>query len=418
MDQTYYTGIGVASKSGNTESYQQTAKKNALSDMISEIRVKVSSQSALSQFQENQEFRQKFEAETKLTALNTIENFQLVDSWEDKEFYWVYYRLSKAEYEALRQKKMQIAMDQSEALLERAEQLDLKNAYSEALKLKLKALIPVQPYLGEELISVANGHTFNLINRITTSIQEQLNYAHLKPVKNEIRLLVSLKESDAIEASLNLKSGEPIAQIPFRLIGNRGKLPILASTADDGKLFINLNSAGQTWALQSIKVEADILSLLNGDSLNIAVKQIISSLIPPSTTIRIQQEPLLIYIDSKEKSFGNPSSTHTLEDAFKKRFADNNILVIDNPEKASVVVRINADTKSLGPIYKTMYGARLDANFSVVDNRTGSQIYNNNLFDIRGYQNTQEFAGMQAYKAAAEFISRQYIPEIINKITP
>ena len=85
VNESYYVGVGIAPKANSTQSYQQAAKKEALNDLISEIKVTVSSNSVLQSLQNNAEFKQQFESQVKITALNEIENYEVVDSWENAD---------------------------------------------------------------------------------------------------------------------------------------------------------------------------------------------------------------------------------------------------------------------------------------------------------------------------------------------
>src|SRR4051812_32781101 len=92
-----YTGIGFADKSkgGN---YQMDAKKNALYDLASEIKVDISSNSVLYTVQNNNTFNENFNSLISLSNSDNIEGYTLVDSYENERQYWVYYQLDKQEY--------------------------------------------------------------------------------------------------------------------------------------------------------------------------------------------------------------------------------------------------------------------------------------------------------------------------------
>ena len=100
----YYVGIGYGSKTVNTN-YIQVAKKSALEDLVSEIKVTVSSSSVLSTFEDNKNFREAYEQIIQTTAADEIEEFEVVDSWEDGTGYWVYYRLSKERYRQIKEQQ-------------------------------------------------------------------------------------------------------------------------------------------------------------------------------------------------------------------------------------------------------------------------------------------------------------------------
>ena len=69
----YYIGVGISSKISHPNEYQTIAKRNALNDLISEIQVTISTNSVLSQYQSNDEFRQQFESDSRLSARNSFD---------------------------------------------------------------------------------------------------------------------------------------------------------------------------------------------------------------------------------------------------------------------------------------------------------------------------------------------------------
>jgi hypothetical protein len=86
-----YVGIGFAEKKGGN--YQMDAKKNALYDLASEIKVDISSNSVLYTVQNNNNFNENFNSLIKLSNSDNIEGYTLVDSYENDKQYWVYYQL-------------------------------------------------------------------------------------------------------------------------------------------------------------------------------------------------------------------------------------------------------------------------------------------------------------------------------------
>jgi hypothetical protein len=85
----YYTGIGHSIKDG-TNNYVQTAKKSALDDLVSQIKVNVSSTSVLSFLEVDKKLQEQYEQIIQTTAADEIEEFEAVDAWEDASNYWVY----------------------------------------------------------------------------------------------------------------------------------------------------------------------------------------------------------------------------------------------------------------------------------------------------------------------------------------
>ena len=68
----YYTGIGHSIKDG-TNNYIQSAKKSALDDLVSQIKVNVASTSILSFFETDKKIREDYEQIIKTTAADELE---------------------------------------------------------------------------------------------------------------------------------------------------------------------------------------------------------------------------------------------------------------------------------------------------------------------------------------------------------
>ena len=119
INNSYFIGIGISSIN-LSRNYIQSAKNDALSDLSSEISVTISSElidiltekSGLSQEEVVSEIRSSTKAD--------LEGFELVDTWEDEYEYWVYYRLSKAKYQANIELKRQNAISLSLDLFKKA----------------------------------------------------------------------------------------------------------------------------------------------------------------------------------------------------------------------------------------------------------------------------------------------------------
>jgi len=105
----YYVGIGHSIKDG-TNNYIQSAKKSALEDLISEIKVNVSSSSVLTSIDVNKEFSEKYEQIINTTVADELEEYEQVDSWEDERNYWLYYRLSKQRYHDIKEQQKRDAV--------------------------------------------------------------------------------------------------------------------------------------------------------------------------------------------------------------------------------------------------------------------------------------------------------------------
>ena len=108
---SYYIGVGSCSKFSQPYDFQTIAKKNALNDLASEISVRVQGQTFLNSLEVNDSFSEEFISNVSTSTDEKIQDYEVAGSWEDKNEYWIYYRLDKARYQAAKQAKKSAAMN-------------------------------------------------------------------------------------------------------------------------------------------------------------------------------------------------------------------------------------------------------------------------------------------------------------------
>ena len=91
-----YVGIGMASM--DDADYVQKATHNALSDIASQIAIKVETNSLLHTVDVDGHSREMFEEKIRGSLTGWIEGHKLKDSYQSGTTYYVYYTLDKATY--------------------------------------------------------------------------------------------------------------------------------------------------------------------------------------------------------------------------------------------------------------------------------------------------------------------------------
>ena len=183
----YYTGIGHSIKSG-TNNYIQAAKKSALDDLVSEIKVNVSSTSVLSQMEVDKKLSEQYEQIIQTTAADEIEEFELVDAWEDVSNYWVYYRLSIARYRQIKEEQKRNATTLATDYLQKARQAEGVGERLQAISFYFQAFRSIEKYLGEVIRVTLDDKEVLLGNEIYASLQSILNKIKIQVKPSEIVL--------------------------------------------------------------------------------------------------------------------------------------------------------------------------------------------------------------------------------------
>lgn len=420
-DESFYVGVGIASKKNNPLDYQQIAKKNALNDLISEIKVTVSANSVLSQFQDNKEFKQQFESDVKVTALNTIEEFNVVDSWEDNDYFWIYYRLSKDDFRALRSRKMLAAIEKAESFYSKSATLS-KEQLLQSIRLRVRALVALQPYLGEDVQTVIQGKNVFLVNELVNSIQNDLYAIQLRSTVNILNGKVGKPISDAFDINAlfrdTITAQIPVAYLPLNVATDQGKIEgsLQSETDANGIASFSISKIYSKNAVQLLRATVDLNRVIRVDSLNITLQTLLMRLDIPSTNIRMNIAPVKIWMQSSEQNLSKSMNTGYLESTLKKLLIEDGCVFVKNPEEADYSLYLTSNTKSLGSIWGNMRNVSLDMSLSLVDRSKNAELYKNALHEIKGFQTTDENAGIDAYKTASEQLRVKIYPSLNKEL--
>jgi hypothetical protein len=400
-----YVGVGFAEKSKGG-SYQIEAKKNALYDLASEIKVDISSNSVLYTVQNNNKFNENFNSLIKLSNSDNIEGYTLVDSYENEKQYWVYYELDKKEYADLKAKKKQQIITKASNLIT-ASFYDEKNKdFSSSLKKRIQAFGVLTPYLSEEINfdgTQTNGikNVFDLTNLIQTQLQSisivpQKTIPVLKPYQLSYNPLVY---------NLELTSKTPLQNFPLMVLSDEDQINIneRTSTNTSGELQIKVNSVDPLNQYVGFSLSPDINTLMANDSLSSAGVKILKQFIQtPALKVQASVTNITIHVKSVENNFGKPTGFQSIETFIKQKFNGQEIRLVDKPEEADYIIESFAETKEdiSSGILASNYNIKLAA--LIIDlqlkNRTTNEVlFKTQVNDVYGYANTLDNAGLNAY---------------------
>ena len=183
ISQTYYIGIGVADKKLNPTDFIKVAQKNALQNLISQIKVSISSQSFLLKMERDLDFKQDIKSVIEIKADDVIEGYELVNSFTNNNEYWVYYRLNKSLYKEIKIAKTKEAINESKFFLEKA--ISNSTSHKNQYIYFVSALNILEPYLNEPLFTKINGEEVNLLSEIITQFRAYLYKFQIKTLKQE-----------------------------------------------------------------------------------------------------------------------------------------------------------------------------------------------------------------------------------------
>jgi hypothetical protein len=413
----YYTGIGHSIKNGSNN-YVQAAKKSALDDLVSEIKVNVSSTSILNQIEVNQKLSEQYEQIIKTTAADEIEEFELVDAWEDATNYWVYYRLSIARYRQIKEEQKRNAVTLGIDYLQKGKSAEKAGERQQALRYYFQAFRSIEKYLGEATPVSIEGKDVLLGNEIYASIQMLLNKISIQTIPAEILVNRSVNQTDQTVLAKSFYSDvlKPARALPLYACFKKGAGEIFPTyqTNDEGQTKILINKIGSKDLDQTIEVSLD-LDVLSGATHSEIYSLVVKTLKLPSASVALRVQRPVVYLTSDEKSFGRGKANDQITNKLKNLLANNGFEFTESRGAADLWFDIKSDAEK-GSITGSIYVTYLTSVIKVLAIKEGKEIYATTLDRIKGYGLDYDKSSVDAYNKALETLEKEKMNELLNTV--
>jgi len=414
----YYIGIGMAKTYENN--YTKVAKNNALTDMISEISVSISSNSVLKQFEDESGFKEEFESITKSKMKDDLENHELIDTWKGKDNYWVYYRLSKEKYRRRKQEELEKAKSLAKDFYEKAREAEKAYNVPNALNYYVKAFEAVKPHLDEDISVFTFDGRINLGNRIYQNVQEIFSSIEFRSSQKEFDIRALSAGNSPVTATVYYsKDGErkPVSDLP--VVFSFPELDINKTeqvhSNSSGVITCSIAEMAPKGKQQKIKMALDTDVYFGEKTQDNLLKKMfhLKGSVPYSYLI-LNVTELKAYLESEETEFGKISTGKPVTNIFRKALSEGFFSFVPDKSSADVIVRITANTtKGKKMDNYDLHTAYLDCNMSVTNTKTNTEIYSTGLSNIKGMKGGGfNMAAKDAREKVEKQIQEQIIPDL------
>ena len=413
----YYTGIGHSTKAGNNN-YVQEAKKSALEDIVSEIKVTVSSSSVLSTFEDNTEFHQKYEQIIQTSAADEIEEFEQAGAWEDESNYWVFYRLSIQRYREIKEQQKRNAVILATDYLEKAQKSDAEGERLQALGFYFQAFRSIEKYLGEAIAVTVNGKDILLVNEIYASIQGLLDKIQLKVDPSEIVInrRMNLNAQTVTAKAFYKDLNKPAPMFPMLASFEKGAGEVFpeykANEEGEAKILINKITSRELEQTVGVKLNVDAISGAGNSPVFSLVSQRLQ--VPTSQVVLKVQRPV-VYMTAEEKSLGSNRSNFQLSNRLKNLLANSGFEFTSNRDEADLWFDVLADSER-GSISGSIYITYFTGVIKVTAVQEGKEIYATILDRVKGYGLDYDKSSQDAYNKALDVLEKERMTELLNNV--
>ncbi|MEZ5197227.1 MAG: LPP20 family lipoprotein [Bacteroidales bacterium] len=212
-----YVGVGSAKKIGTAAQYKQNARQDALADLASEVSTRVSSTSVLHSIETDYGIVENFNQRIEVSTSEYLEGFEPVDVYEDEDAYWIYFKVSKAEFQEKKMQKKQDALSAAVLKYEAGQKELNENKPRESLTFFLQGLAAITNYLSEDTKTDYKGSSIDIGNELYASVDFIVNGLSIKGEISEI----TIKRGSSYNGDLLFKvefNERPAQAIPVNFI--------------------------------------------------------------------------------------------------------------------------------------------------------------------------------------------------------
>jgi hypothetical protein len=413
----YFIGIGHSGKTGENN-YIQIAKKSALQDLVSEIKVTVSSTSILTSIDENKEFRDKYEQIIQTDAADEIEEFEQVDVWEDERNYWVYYRLSKQRYREIKEQQKRDAVALALDMFTKARQSEKSAKEVEALGFYFQGFRAIEKYLGEPIRLMYEGNEILLTTEIYASMQKLLTRIDLSatPAQVELNRRVATNEQAITLKAFMKESNRTIEGLPLAAGFEKGAGDVFPNYKTDasGQAKMLLTKIGSRDLEQTVAVRLDLAAFAANNPTEI-YSLIVQKMVVPKAVVVLKVKRPLVYLVAQEKTFGAARNTLLISNRIKNYLTNNGFEFTENKDKADLLMDVTADSEK-GSVSGSIYITFMTAVINVTSVADSKKIYSTTLDRIKGFSLDYDRSSQEAYNKGLETLEKEKLPELLNAI--
>ncbi len=418
VSDAYYIGIGLAARSG--QGYQETAKKNALNDLASEISVRVEGNSLLSTLDRRTSFSESYTSNIRTSTSERLEGFELVDTWDNGTEYWTYYRLSKAEHARIKAERKRKAIEQATDLYARSNAALQAGDLKTAMEQDLRALLAIKEYWGEsDQVDLGNGSVV-LANELYNDLQRQMAGVRIAVLPERCALdhANAFKRELLISAYFDGPRGHTdLAQLPLLIEypGIGGKVTERRSTDAEARARTVVQRVALEGATPEIIILLDMSAMTASDLDQAFVGPLTAGLSVPEKRVPLDITFPRVHLQAIERNFGQPVAEGGAALVLKEELSRKGFRFVERASDADILMLLNADTRE-GGSSNGFFTAYLDVSFNFRDRRSGETIYEGGRQGVKGVQLNYDKAGYEAYKKAGQELRKDLVPKMLDAI--
>ncbi len=410
--QGYYVGVASVKKVGTSAQYTAKARQQALTDLAESVSSNVSARSVLHSIETEYGFAESYDQKIQISTDDYLEGFDPVESYENESSYWVYYKIDKATYHEMKEKKKQEAVATALAKYESGLAEQEANKPKEALSFYLQGLQAIKRYLNEETPVEFKNKKIDVGNELYSAASDILNALAIEAKTTEITIKRGEHFKNNLEFIITYK-GNNVQGIPVEFTYTGGYLKKDGQNSDingvvqlEPEVLYSRNGKEQITATISLKE----LAQKSVDDLFIRGLIIKRKLKPASVQVIIEAPSVAFEITSRCKDDFECEKIKNIFTQNAKQYG----FEIKQKNSADYLFIVSYGSKrgeSAGGLVSQYVSGKID-----IKSRDGNIIWSKQTDDIKGVGNNPEEAYNKAMDEFQTALNRRFFKQAFDNI--
>jgi hypothetical protein len=414
----YYVGVGLANKA--RPDHLETAKKNALNDLASEISVVVEGNSLLYTLDQRSRFDESFTSTIRTRTSEQLEGFELVDSWENGTEYWTYYRLSKSEHARIKAERKAKAIANAKDLYSRSKSMLATGDMRGAFDMDLRALLAMRDHWGENDLVDLDGKQVPLVNEVFSDLQRLTTGVRISilPERCELAFTEGFRRELLISAAHGPNGNtRDLVQLPLVITypGHAGKVTELKNTDGSGQSRTTIQRVAIDAVAPEVLVRLDMDALVSKELDAALVRPIVASLTVPEKRAPIDMRMPRVFMRTTETNLGVPMKEGGIAVVLREELTRRGFRFVEREQESDMLLDLQASTRQGGES-NGFHTAFLDVTFTFRDRKSGDVVHEGGRQGVKGVQLDYQRAGIEAYKRANQDVRNDLVPAMLNSL--
>ena len=399
----HWIGVGSIQKpfSGNI---REAARYQAVNEIASQISIQILSNFRNIKTEYNYDMNEFSKSIIDSRVENNLGDIEYINFHEDQYRFYVHARLSKQKYYEAFAKKRKNAVQTALGYIQRAD----SELNGESFNLLQSAMDEIVQFMDEPLQIQYEGKSQNLYRLIKLKFQDKVNRVQLVSPENEVKITFGFSNSEIIEiSSKDKKSDRVIPGIPVKIESSE-KINLVSGVTDiNGRIILPLPK------FESFEVQKQITLSMDFQEMKLSPNSY------PQTPISIKINSPLIFVDINENILGKKSKHPIIAPLIKEFFSTKLSANFVDIENADLIMRgiVNTSKSSDFPNEWGIYQTFADATITVVNGRTGDEIYSVTVPKIQGADfNSNEGSAKEAIRKISKKMEIITMPQILKRM--